>query len=202
LTTPQSRPRLWIVAGPNGCGKSTAYGHGAINGFDGSVWIINPDLLTARLQMSEKLDLMNANLQAVQRIERWLQHSIDVYQTIGVETVLSTAKYRKLVSSAKERGFEFRLIYVIVDSVERQLERIRIRVEKGGHNVPTDKVIERRKRSLEQLGWFFWQADEAWVIDNSGSESRLVATWINGEVELSDNIIVPEIEQALFAGLK
>jgi len=126
----ESAPRLWIVAGPNGCGKSTVYGRGDVAEFDGSVWIINPDLLTRRLQTSERLPLTEANLAAVQRIASWLDASIDVHQTIGVETVLSTPKYRKLVSRAKDRGFEVRLIYVYLTSLELQLERIRLRVEK------------------------------------------------------------------------
>lgn len=124
-------PRLWIVAGPNGCGKSTAFSHSDIAEFDGSVWIINPDLLTKRLLEIERLDNQEANLAAVQRIETWLNVSLEVYQTIGVETVLSTAKYRKLVTRAKDRGFEIRLIYVYVDTLERQLDRIRLRVAKG-----------------------------------------------------------------------
>lgn len=63
-----ARPRLWIVAGPNGCGKSSAYGRSDVAEFDGSVWIINPDLLTVRLRDGEHLDQQAANLAAVQRI--------------------------------------------------------------------------------------------------------------------------------------
>jgi predicted ABC-type ATPase len=169
-----ARPRLWIVAGPNGCGKSTLYGNSDIAQLDGSVWIINPDLLTAKIREQEQLEAGAANLRAVERIEAWLQKSIDVYQTIGVETVLSTDKYRRLVSLAKERGYEVRLIYAILTSVELQLERIRLRVAKGGHDVPADKVAARRARSLAQLNWFFWQADAAWVYDNSRSEPTLL----------------------------
>lgn len=171
----EAPPRLWIVVGPNGCGKSTAYGRSDVAEFDGSVWIVNPDLLTRRLQSGEGLDMQSANLAAVERIETWLDASIGVHQTIGVETVLSTPKYRKLVLKAKERGFDIRLIYVYVDTIERQLERIRFRVAKGGHDVPADKVAARRARSFEQFSWFFWQADQAWVFDNSGAEPKLVA---------------------------
>lgn len=170
----QTKPKLWIVAGPNGCGKSTLYGHSDIAQFDGSVWIINPDLLTATLRDNERLGQQEANLQAVRRIEAWLRKSINVYQTIGVETVLSTDKYRKLVRLAKRRGFEIRLLYAFVDSLDLQLERIRLRVAKGGHDVPPDKVEARRQRSLEQLSWFFWQADAVWVYDNSKAEPTLV----------------------------
>lgn len=193
----QAKPRLWIVAGPNGSGKSTIYGQSDITEFDGSVWIINPDLLTGTLLASEQLDQQEANLQAVKRIEAWLRQSIRVYQTIGVETVLSTGKYRKLVRYAKRHGFEIRLIYVLVDSVERQLERIRLRVAKGGHDVPADKVAERRSRSLAQLNWFFWAADEAWVYDNSHAEPALMAHRGGASGWISANA-TDEFRQAVF----
>lgn len=169
------RPRFWIVAGPNGCGKSTAYGRGDVMGLDGSVWIINPDLLTVRLKDAENLDLLAANLAAVQRIEVWLDSSIAVHQTIGVETVLSSPKYRRLVEKAIAHGFEICFVYVYVRNVEIQLDRIRARVAKGGHDVPPDKVRERRDRSFDQMPWFFGKADRAWIFDNSEDEPSLVA---------------------------
>ena len=64
------RPILWIVAGPNGSGKSSFYNRTDIEGWGGSVWIINPDLLTAAIVDAENLSLEAANLAAVQRIER------------------------------------------------------------------------------------------------------------------------------------
>jgi predicted ABC-type ATPase len=149
------------------------YGRGDVAGLDGSVWIINPDLLTARLQSAENLAGQVANLAAVVRIEAWLEASIDVHQTIGVETVLSTPKYRRLVEKAKLHGYEICLVYVFVKSVAIQLERIRLRVAKGGHDVPEAKVRSRRDRSFEQLLWFLGQADRAWIFDNSTSEPKL-----------------------------
>jgi predicted ABC-type ATPase len=88
-------------------------------------------------------------------------------------TVLSTDKYRKLVLRAKERGFEIRLIYVLLRSSDLNIERIKLRVAKGGHDVPANKVIERRARSLAQLPWFFEQADQAWLFDNSEYQSAI-----------------------------
>jgi predicted ABC-type ATPase len=196
LSPPSHRPRLWIIAGPNGCGKSTAYSRSDIAEFDGSVWIINPDLLTARLVAQEDLKPLDANLQAVVRIEEWLHASVAVHQTIGVETVLSTAKYRPLVEKARRLGFEIRLIYVIVDTTERQIERVRLRVRKGGHDVPDDKIKSRRAKSLEQLGWFFEQADYALVYDNSSAEPRVMVE-LDGDVILVSDTVLPEIARAL-----
>ena len=93
------QPTLWIVVGPNGSGKSSAYNRSDIEGWGGSVWIVNPDLLTRTIVDAEGLDVQSANLAAVQRIEHWLYASIDTYQTIGVETVLSSPKYRSWSSA-------------------------------------------------------------------------------------------------------
>ncbi|MBL8651338.1 MAG: hypothetical protein JNL35_13170 [Sphingopyxis sp.] len=108
-------------------------------GLDGSVWFINPDLLTIRIQDAEGLELDAANLAAVQRIETWLDASLDAHQTIGVETVLSSPKYRRLVEKAQERGFKVHFIYVVLRDVQMQLDRIALRVRKGGTMCPPTK---------------------------------------------------------------
>ena len=94
-------PRLWMVAGPNGSGKSSLYDLTDIEGFGRSVWIINPDVLSARIAHQEHVPLREANGKALDRIWAWLQASILAHQTVDVETVLSTGKYRALVERAK-----------------------------------------------------------------------------------------------------
>lgn len=177
-------PRFWIVAGANGSGKSTLYNQADIEGFGRSVWIINPDLLSARIAEQEDLPLMAANGQALDRIWAWLEASVDAYQTVGVETVLSTGKYRKLVERAKARGFEFRLLYVLLESADLNVERVRLRVEKGGHAVAEDKIRGRRERSFAQLPWFLDRADFGLIYDNSGADLKLVARKAHGLVSL------------------
>jgi predicted ABC-type ATPase len=186
------RPIFWIVAGPNGSGKSSLYEGADIEEFGRSVWIINPDRLAAQIGAMEGLELTTANLAAVQRIEAWLEASIQAYQTVGVETVLSTDKYRRLVTTARQRGFEFRLIYVLLDSPDRNVERIRMRVAKGGHSVPEHKVRERHARSLAQLPWFLDHADQAWLFDNSGASPRRIGQKQRGIITLDPNAL-PEI---------
>lgn len=172
--TPRSpgRPVLWIIAGPNGCGKSTFYNRTDIEGWGGSVWIINPDLLARTVHERENLPLQTANLQAVQRMEKWLETSITVYQTIGVETVLSTSKYRRLLRHAQARGFEVRVVYIFVQTLEEQRRRVTRREARGGHHVPLDKLAARRERSFRQLGWFLRHADLTYVFDNTGADLK------------------------------
>ena len=189
-------PFLLIVAGPNGSGKSSAFHDTEIEAFGQSVWLINPDVLALRIRRVERTGLGAANLEAVRRIEAWLESSIAAHHTAGVETVLSTDKYRRLVLRAKALRFEIRLVYVILDAPERNVERVRLRVLKGGHSVPRRKVIERYHRSLAQLPWFLREADRAWIFDNSGAEPRLIARKAAGVIEL-DPTALPAIGEAV-----
>ncbi|KKC24350.1 AAA family ATPase [Sphingomonas sp. SRS2] len=174
MMTKPSRPRLWIVAGPNGSGKSTFYDSTLIEDFGRAVWIINPDLLTRFIVEQENLQLQDANLRAVERIMGWLRASLLTHHTVGVETVLSTDKYRDLVEEAKSYGFEIRLIFVMLATPDLNIERVRQRVRKGGHDVPEEKIVSRFHRSLAQLPWFLEAADRAYVYDNSDKKPRLV----------------------------
>jgi predicted ABC-type ATPase len=130
-------------------------------------------------------------LKRVKRIESWLDASIKAHQSVGVETVLSTDKYRRLVRIAKKRGFEVRLVYVILQTPELNVDRVRLRVKKGGHRVPIGKIKERWTRSLRQLPWFLNQADAALIFDNS-SNLRLVGRKENGAIQFD-----PETPDAL-----
>jgi predicted ABC-type ATPase len=190
--TGSERPTFWMVAGPNGSGKSSLYGNTDIEAFDQSVWIINPDLLTQRIQDVEKLALVEANVQAVVRIEAWLEASIRAHQTVGVETVLSTDKYRRLVLEAKQRQFEFRLIFVMLASPDLNVQRVRLRVSKGGHDVPEAKIRKRWTKSLGQLPWYLEQADQAAIFDNSGAIPQLIGRKQRGVI-----VVDPQAPRAL-----
>lgn len=192
--TRAERPAFLIVAGPNGSGKSSAYQDTDIEAGGRSVWIINPDLLTERIMETEGLTLEDANLAAVNRIEDWAEASIDVHKTIGVETVLSTDKYRRLVAKAKRIGFEIWLIYVVLDRVERNVERVKLRVRKGGHAVAEEDVRRRYPRSLAQLPWFLNEADRAWIYDNSGAKPRAIGEKLDGTITLYENALPVVVE--------
>lgn len=183
------QPVLLIVAGPNGSGKSSVYANADLEWGGRSVWIVNPDLLAARISEVENKPLLEANLIAVQRIESWVEASLTVHKTIGVETVLSTDKYRRLVDLAKTLGFAIWLIYVVLDSPERSIERIKLRVAKGGHHVPDDRVRKRYKGSLDQLPWFLEQADQAWIWDNSGATPAPIGEKQGGVIALDEHAL-------------
>lgn len=52
---------------------------------------------------------------------------------------------------------------------------VRIRVSEGGHDVPIDKIIDRRFRSFAELAWFMPHLDQCHLYDNSTGAPTLVA---------------------------
>jgi predicted ABC-type ATPase len=113
-----------------------------------------------------------------------------------VETVLSTDKYRRLVLEAKQRQFEFRLIFVMLASPDLNVQRVRLRVSKGGHSVPEAKIRERWTKSLGQLPWYLDQADQAAIFDNSGARPQLIGRKQRGVI-----VIDPQAPRALRGAL-
>ena len=110
--------------------------------------------------------------------------------------MLSTDKYRKLVEFAKARGFKLRLTYVYLRTADLNVERVAIRVAKGGHDVPKDKIVDRRRRSLEQLSWFFAQAHAVFIFDNSGASPVLTVEKKAGRIAVHGELL-PEIATAI-----
>lgn len=190
-TPPSDQPAFLIIAGPNGSGKSTAYKKSIVALSGRSFRIINPDLFSARIAKLEQLEPQEANLEAVRRIESWLETSLLAGHTIGVETVLSTGKYRRLVTKAKTTGHWFQFVYVMLDDPERNIDRIRTRVANGGHAVPDDKVRARYFRSLAQLPWFLDHADQAFIYDNSGAIPRLIGEKTNAVTRVDRDAPLP-----------
>jgi predicted ABC-type ATPase len=105
------RPSFWIIAGPNGSGKSSlygsrrgrAYGNTKFLGLTPSFWIINPDLLAQRIRTQERLALPDANLEAVKRIEAWLETSIVALDPDAIPQIKAAISEAKALSMRQRR---------------------------------------------------------------------------------------------------
>jgi predicted ABC-type ATPase len=93
---------------------------------------------------------------------------------------------------AKQRQFEFRLIFVMLASPDLNVQRVRLRVSKGGHDVSEAKIRKRWTKSPGQLPWYLEQADQAALFDNSGAVPQLIGRKQRGVI-----VIDPRAPRAL-----
>ena len=69
---------------------------------------------------------------------------------------------------AKALGYHTFLIFVALDNPELNVDRVRVRVSEGGHDVPRIDILRRYERSLLNAPEALRLADEAIVFENSG----------------------------------
>jgi predicted ABC-type ATPase len=162
---------------------------------DEPLWIINPDLLTTDIAAREKLEWLQANGRALDRIKLWLEASIEMYKPVGFETVLSSDKYLPMIDHAIAQGYDFHLIYVALRTPALHLDRVRKRVSQGGHDVDPEKIVSRRLKSFDRLQVVLPKARFAQIWDNSEEEPRLLFEKNGDEISAFDLDAIPEITE-------
>lgn len=174
-----AKPFLVIVAGVNGCGKSTFARAPRSAGLLLNQRAINPDDLTREvLNEFPRFGRRAANLVAVERAEKAVWKAVAEGQSVAVETVLSSKKFLPLVLAARARGYHVRLLFVALPDVDLAIRRVRARVASGGHTVPATKIRDRWGRAYSNLFEFLPHVDEAVVISNARlNDVRIVAEW-------------------------
>jgi predicted ABC-type ATPase len=141
-----SAPVLTIIAGSNGCGKSTLTS-GSRDKFQQSP-VLDPDAIAKSIQ--ETLPSGNSNIEAGKRVLLHAAELIEAHQSFTVETTLSRSTYLRMADKAKEAGFNIMVVFVGTSSVEINIERVKARVAKAGHDVPEE---DQRRRCEPAPEW-------------------------------------------------
>ncbi|MGY4748342.1 AAA family ATPase [Pannonibacter sp. Q-1] len=172
------QPSCIILGGPNGSGKTSAFAKLNLDG----VWV-NADEIARALPGSG--GGKSRERRASEIVLRQLSELVGARQPFVFEATLSSRHSINLMSRAKAAGFLVGLYYVALDDVETNIERVRQRVLKGGHDIPETVIRERYKRSLDNLAEALRLADEVLLIDNSAIQPHEVIRICAGEVKAS-----------------
>ena len=119
----------------------------------------------------------------------------DPASTVGCGTVgrrIAEESYKNVMRQAQGNGYRVHLWFVGTRSAEVNLDRVRRRFFKGGHDVPKKDIVKRYEGGCERLKGYIELADEARIYDNSienAPEPRLVLRVEKGEIVES----VPDI---------
>lgn len=118
---------------------------------------------------------------------------LETAERFSFETVLSNSAKLSFMREAKARGFKVYLYFVSLVAPEMNVERVRSRVEQGGHDVPKDKVVDRYYRTMDFLFEAMKIADNVYLFDNSYQEPALFAKKENDILEIvGDKQYVPK----------
>jgi predicted ABC-type ATPase len=190
---------MYVVAGPAGSGKSTAFPG---DGFGCDYF--NADNHAAMLNGGSYVGIPRSIRNAVGPIcERFIQDHIVAANDFATETTLRSPVVFDQMKQAHEAGFTVFFRYVCVDSVGTSIKRVTQRAYQGGHCGSEDTVREIRSKSLGNFPRVVEElrrtVDLLNVYDNSvhGIAPRLIASFQDRKIVSLAPKIPPWLEQAL-----
>lgn len=140
-------PVLYVLAGVNGAGKSSIGGYLLTQA--GLTWY-NPDDFARALVSDYGITQEQANIEAWQESVRRLQQAINQRHSFAFETTLGGQSITQYLLQACETH-DVVVWYCGLREPQLHLDRIRLRVQNGGHDIPEAKVRQRWASSLKNL---------------------------------------------------
>jgi predicted ABC-type ATPase len=164
--------KLYIIAGCNGAGKTTASFTILPEILDCKEFV-NADEIAKGLSpfQPEKVSFEAGRIM-LKRINELLSE----YGNFAFETTLSTKSYKSKIKEAKDKGYRVILLFFWLQNFELAKERVKIRVAEGGHNIDSDVIERRYIRGIKNLFDIYLPiVDGAFIFDNSEAQHELIA---------------------------
>jgi predicted ABC-type ATPase len=165
------QPNCIIIAGPNGAGK-TIFAREFLPREGSCPIYVNADLI------AEGLSPFNPGMVAI-RAGRVMLDEMAFYarrrESFAFETTLSGRAHARRIPRWQSLGFRVKLIFLCLADVRIAIERVRIRVRQGGHNVPEDVIRRRYETGWRNFNEVYQNLVDTWVLyDNSGEKPVLI----------------------------
>jgi predicted ABC-type ATPase len=154
---------MFIVAGPPGSGKSTAF---PVSGF--GVDFFNADDRAAALNFGSYLCIPRAIRDGVNRLfEAFVLDHIARRVSCAFETTLGSGITLDQAASASRVGFIVEMRYIALQTFAMHVERVKMRADMGGHSAPESVLLRTYESSIGNLARAIRETDMIHVYDNS-----------------------------------
>lgn len=168
-------PRLVVVAGVNGRGKSTLTQNHRFN----RLRTIDPDAIAKSLTQSRS---ESASLRAGRAAIEQRQNFLNERKSFVLETTLSGKDVLRFMQTAASTGFKVEFHYVYLLDVQQSVERVAARVAKGGHHILLKDIQRRFSRSRQNFAEAAKVAHLTVAYDNTSLEAAFEPVfWMQGK---------------------
>ena len=187
-------PRLFILSGCNGAGKTTA-SYTFLPEILDCHEFVNSDEFAKSLS---PFDPSSASVSASRYMIMRIQYLLDQNADFSIETTLATRSLVSIIHRARARGYKITLIYLWIQNPEMAIQRVRDRVANGGHNIPEDVLRRRYKMGIHYLFDTYMQLCDNWIIgDNSHPPFTVVAEGNRERTLIKDDVTFKKIRSLL-----
>ena len=151
---------LYIIAGCNGAGKTTATKRFLPAVLNCWQWVNADEIARGLSPFSPDSVALQAGRLMLERIQELLKQG----ETFAIETTLATRSYRNLVLQAQSLGYKVHLVFFYLPSPQVAINRVAHRVRHGGHFISDDVVVRRYYLGLKNLKNIFVPIVDTWMI--------------------------------------
>lgn len=181
------KPRLFIIAGCNGAGKTTASFTVLPEMLDCHEFVNADEIARGLSPFNPEGVAIQAGRLMIDRVLYLLKEGID----FAFETTLSTRSYTRLIERAQRRGYFVTLLFFSLPTPEQAVKRVAQRVSQGGHNIPLDVIYRRFEAGLQNFFHLYMPIVDYWALyDNSTCPTRKIASGMKS----SGSIIMEDAE--------
>ena len=165
-------PRLFIISGCNGSGKTTA-SYAVLPELLGCSEFVNSDEFAKSLS---PFSPEKASVAASRFMLMKMRHLLDRKDDFAIETTLATRSLLKVIKDAQGQGYYVTIMYLWLNSPDLAVSRVKARVVSGGHNIKEETVRRRYIVGLHYLFRDFMPLCDRWILcDNSEDKLKIVA---------------------------
>lgn len=183
---------LYIIAGCNGAGKTTASFTILPEILDCKEFVNADEIAKGLSPFQPERVSFEAGRIMLHRINELLSQN----ENFAFETTLSTRSYKNKVLEAKEKNYNVTLLFFWLKNPELAKERVKTRVHEGGHNIPEDVIERRYNKGIKNLFEIYLSiVDQVLIFDNSEGKHNLIA-------EISDSEKLNVLNETKFNELK
>lgn len=164
--------KLYIIAGCNGAGKTTASFTILPEILDCKEFVNADEIAKGLSPFQPETVSFEAGRIMLKRIDELIAEN----KNFAFETTLSTRSYKAKIIYAKNKGYRVTLLFFWLQSIELAKERVKTRVLEGGHNIETEIIERRYLRGIENLFTIYLPiVDGLLIFDNSEGKHELIA---------------------------
>ena len=165
-------PKLYIIAGCNGAGKTTASFTILPEVLDCKEFINADEIAKGLSPFQPESVAMQAGRIMLARMDELLQKG----ETFAFETTLATKSYKQKIEWAQANGYEVTLLFFWLDSPNMAKKRVAQRVAEGGHSIPSETIERRYHNGITNLfAIYIDMVDICYIFDNSEGRKELIA---------------------------